>query len=56
MKRPTGAILAVWILLVCALALDIAAAVWGTVLTVVIFSVAALLAAGTLKLGSRSRS
>ena len=52
-KRSIGE-LAVWILLVCAFALDIAAAVWGTVLTVVILTVAVVLAAVTLKLGSRS--
>jgi hypothetical protein len=55
MKRmPTGGVLAVWILLVCALALDIAAAIWGTVVSVVILSVAVLLAAGTLKMGTKS--
>jgi hypothetical protein len=52
--RPSGGVLAVWVLLVCALGLDIAAAIWGTVASVVILSVAVLLAAGTLKLGTKS--
>jgi hypothetical protein len=53
MKRGIGE-LTIWVLLVCAFLLDIAAALWGTLLTVVIFSFAALLAAGTLKIRARS--
>jgi hypothetical protein len=46
-------VLAVWILLVCAVALDIAALLWGTLLSVVVLTVAALLAGVTLKMGER---
>jgi hypothetical protein len=45
---------AVWILLVCAVALDVAALLWGTLLSVVVLTVAALLAGVTLKIGGRS--
>jgi hypothetical protein len=46
-------VLAVWILLVFAVALDIAALFWGTLLSVVVLTVAALLAGATLKMASR---
>jgi hypothetical protein len=46
-------VLAVWILLVCAVALDVAALLWGTLLSVVVLTVAALLAGATLKMNSR---
>jgi len=46
-------VLAVWILLVCAVALDIAALLWGTLLSVIVLTVAALLAGATLKMGPR---
>jgi hypothetical protein len=46
-------VLAVWILLVCAVALDVAALLWGTLLSVVVLTVAALLAGATLKMGAR---
>jgi len=46
-------VLAVWILLVLAVALDIAALLWGTLLSVVVLTVAALLAGVTLKMGER---
>jgi hypothetical protein len=46
-------VLVVWILLVCAVALDIAALLWGTLLSVVVLTVAALLAGVTLKMGER---
>jgi hypothetical protein len=46
-------VLAVWILLVLALALDVAALLWGTLLSVVVLTVAALLAGATLKINAR---
>ena len=46
-------VLAVWILLVVAVALDVAALLWGTLLSVVVLTVAALLAGVTLKIGER---
>jgi hypothetical protein len=48
-------LLAVWILLVFAVALDVAALLWGTLLSVVILTFAALLAGATLKFGGRDR-
>jgi hypothetical protein len=46
-------VLAVWILLGVALALDVAALLWGTLLSVVVLTVAALLAGATLKINAR---
>ena len=51
---PHGGVLAIWILLIVAVALDIAALIWGNLLSVVILSVGVLVAGGALKLGDRS--
>jgi hypothetical protein len=51
---PQGGALVIWILLIVAILLDIAALIWGTVLSVVLLSVGVLLAGGALKLGARS--
>jgi hypothetical protein len=51
---PQGSVLLVWILLVIAVLLDIAAFIWGSVLSVVLLSVGVLVAAGALKLGGKS--
>jgi hypothetical protein len=48
-------VLIVWILLVLAVALDIAALLWGTLLSVIVLTVAALVAGATLKMNSRQR-
>jgi hypothetical protein len=53
MPRGSG-VLAIWILLAIAIALDIAALIWGTVLSVVLLSVGVLVAGAALKLGGRS--
>jgi hypothetical protein len=52
-REESVGVLAVWILLGLALALDIAALLWGTLLSVVVLTVAVLVAGATLKMNSR---
>jgi hypothetical protein len=50
---PHGGVLVIWILVVVAIALDIAALIWGNLLSVVLLSVGVLVAGGALRFGGR---
>ena len=51
---PQGGLLWIWILLGVAVLLDVAALIWGNVLSVVLLSVGVLVAAGALRFGGRT--